>query len=134
MLYGHLPQVIGVVGAGQMGSGIAQVCASKGLDVLINDRSQELLERSMQSIRKSMQRLVQKGQLSKQNADEALGRVRTETSVDVSECSCYCCLGGWSGLNTSQSLFCTQDTTAYNIMISNMLIVCVCRGCAMLTL
>jgi 3-hydroxyacyl-CoA dehydrogenase len=39
MLYSHLPQVVGVVGAGQMGSGIAQICAMKGLDVIISDRS-----------------------------------------------------------------------------------------------
>lgn len=82
MLYGHLPQVIGVVGAGQMGSGIAQICATKGLDVLINDRSADLLDRSMQSIRKSLQRLTQKGSLSKETADEALGRIRTETSLE----------------------------------------------------
>lgn len=84
MLYGHLPQVIGVVGAGQMGSGIAQICATKGLDVLINDRSADLLDRSIQSIRKSLQRLTQKGSLSKATADEALGRIRTETSLEVS--------------------------------------------------
>jgi phosphoglycerate dehydrogenase-like enzyme len=39
MLYSHIPQVIGIVGAGQMGSGIAQVCATKGLDVVISDHS-----------------------------------------------------------------------------------------------
>lgn len=69
-----------------MGSGIAQVCASKGLEVLINDRSQELLDKSVQSIRKSLQRLTQKGQLSKQNADDALSKIRTDTSIDVSPC------------------------------------------------
>lgn len=84
MLYGHLPSVIGVVGAGQMGSGIAQVCATKGLDVLINDRSQDLLDRSIQSIRKSLQRLTQKGSMDKTTAEEALGRIKTETNLDVS--------------------------------------------------
>jgi 3-hydroxybutyryl-CoA dehydrogenase len=39
MLYSHIPQVVGIIGAGQMGSGIAQVCAAKGLDVIISDRS-----------------------------------------------------------------------------------------------
>jgi 3-hydroxybutyryl-CoA dehydrogenase len=38
-MYSHIPQVVGVVGAGQMGSGIAQVLAAKGLDVVISDRS-----------------------------------------------------------------------------------------------
>eukprot|EP00775_Hariotina_reticulata_P014291 gene14291-18_t len=82
MLYGHLPQIIGVVGAGQMGSGIAQVCAAKGLEVLITDRSQELLDRSVNSIRKSLQRLTHKGTLEKATADEAVSRIRTETSLD----------------------------------------------------
>ena len=38
-MYSHIPQVVGIVGAGQMGSGIAQVCATKGLDVIMSDRS-----------------------------------------------------------------------------------------------
>jgi hypothetical protein len=38
-MYSHIPQVVGIVGAGQMGTGIAQVCAMKGLDVIISDRS-----------------------------------------------------------------------------------------------
>ena len=38
-MYSHIPQVVGVIGAGQMGAGIAQVCAAKGLDVIISDRS-----------------------------------------------------------------------------------------------
>jgi 3-hydroxyacyl-CoA dehydrogenase len=87
-----LLQIIGVVGAGQMGSGIAQVCAAKGLEVLITDRSQELLDRSVNSIRKSLQRLTNKGTLEKTTADEALSRIRAESSLDVSASHSSCSL------------------------------------------
>jgi 3-hydroxybutyryl-CoA dehydrogenase len=84
MLYSHLPQVIGIVGAGQMGSGIAQVCAAKGLEVIITDRAHDLLERSVVSIRKQLNRLVQKGQLPADAAKESMERIRTESKLDVS--------------------------------------------------
>jgi len=82
MLYSHLPQVIGIIGAGQMGSGIAQVCASKGLEVIITDRAQDLLDRSVVSIRKQLNRLVQKGHLPADAAKESMERIRTEAKLD----------------------------------------------------
>jgi 3-hydroxybutyryl-CoA dehydrogenase len=83
MLYSHLPQVIGVVGAGQMGSGIAQVCAVRGLDVVLSDRTKDLLDFSMASVKKALQRQVNKGSLPAEAAKEALERIRTETSLEV---------------------------------------------------
>jgi hypothetical protein len=181
MLYSHLPQVVGIVGAGQMGSGIAQVrarvshslclhrrgararnktaaaagarstketksahaytplslvcrarttrahsrsrgtppphdkpaprtiiiiicapahtcdnkkvCAMKGLEVLLSDRSADILERGMTSIKKSLHRMVQKGAMPDEAAREALGKVKTVVELEVCVC-CACCGGG----------------------------------------
>eukprot|EP00882_Tetradesmus_deserticola_P001208 GHRQ01001306.1.p1 GENE.GHRQ01001306.1~~GHRQ01001306.1.p1 ORF type:complete len:300 (+),score=105.45 GHRQ01001306.1:336-1235(+) len=121
MLYGHLPQVIGVIGAGQMGSGIAQICATKGLDVLINDRSQDLLDKSMQSIRKSLQRLMQKGSLSKSTADEALGRIRTETSLESLRHADFVIEAVVEDEGVKRNIFQTLDkvTSVHTILASN---------------
>lgn len=58
---------IGVVGGGQMGSGIAQLAAVNGMDVWLHDTDVEALSRAKQSISDSIQRFVSKGQLSQVN-------------------------------------------------------------------
>lgn len=83
MLYSHIPQVVGVIGAGQMGSGIAQVCATKGLDVIISDRSSELLERGIGSIKRQLKRLVRKGEMAEGVAAEISARVRPEQQLEA---------------------------------------------------
>lgn len=57
-------KTIGVVGSGQMGSGIAQLAATHGFDVWVLDTDQDALSRATKSISSSIQRLVSKGQLS----------------------------------------------------------------------
>jgi 3-hydroxybutyryl-CoA dehydrogenase len=73
---------IGVVGAGTMGSGIAQVCAQAGLDVRLVDVAEPLLDRARRSIEKSLDTFVRKGKLSTTDRDDALGRVATATAID----------------------------------------------------
>lgn len=63
---------------------VPQVCAAKGLDVLLMDRNKDLLERGIVGIKKSLKRLNEKGQVTKEAAEEAIGRIRTETTMDVS--------------------------------------------------
>lgn len=82
MMYQQLPQIVGVVGAGQMGSGIAQVVASRGLQVLLNDRNQETLERGIGYIKKSIEKIVKKGSLSDVDATSALSRIHTTTAIE----------------------------------------------------
>lgn len=82
-MYSHIPQVVGVVGAGQMGSGIAQVLAAKGLDVVISDRSADVLDRGIASIKKQLKRLVRKGEIAEGIASEIAGRVRPETALEA---------------------------------------------------
>jgi 3-hydroxybutyryl-CoA dehydrogenase len=71
---------IGVVGAGIMGSGIAQVSAASGLEVVLVDVSDEALNRGLNNIGTSLDRLVKKEQLNSTQRDTVLGRIRTSTA------------------------------------------------------
>jgi 3-hydroxybutyryl-CoA dehydrogenase len=72
---------IGVVGAGQMGNGIAQVAATSGFPVLLQDVSDAALDRGMATITKSLGRLVAKGALAQADADATLARIRRTTDA-----------------------------------------------------
>ena len=72
-------RVIAVVGAGAMGSGIAQVAATSGFRVRLADVSAAALERAVASIRKSLSRLVKAGTISEADASGALSRIATTT-------------------------------------------------------
>lgn len=78
-------QVIGVVGAGTMGSGIAQVCAANGYQVRLVDVEQAALDRALASIRASVEKLHSKGKLSDAQRDAALSQITTGLDLlDVS--------------------------------------------------
>jgi len=72
---------IGVVGAGTMGTGIAQVAAVAGFDVVLNDVGDEFLEKSLKSIDKSLSKLIEKGKIEA-DKEETLGRIKTTTSLE----------------------------------------------------
>ncbi|GAA4539058.1 3-hydroxybutyryl-CoA dehydrogenase [Amycolatopsis samaneae] len=72
---------VGVVGAGLMGSGIAEVHAKAGLDVLVTEVNQPALDAGRARIEKSLQRGVKNGKLSAEDADAALGRLRFTTEI-----------------------------------------------------
>lgn len=74
---------IGVVGGGQMGGGIAEVCAKAGLDVVVREADQGLADGSRARIEKSMGRAVEKGKLSEDERDAALGRLTFVTELDA---------------------------------------------------
>lgn len=76
-------KTLGVVGAGQMGSGIAQVAALPGgLNIIMNDISDEFLRRGFDSISKSLDRMVAKEKLTADQKNEGLRRIRTTTSLE----------------------------------------------------
>jgi 3-hydroxybutyryl-CoA dehydrogenase len=68
--------LIGVLGCGQMGSGIAQVSATAGFPVVVRDTSAAYLDKGRVAIEKSTAKLVEKGKLATGDRDEALARVR----------------------------------------------------------
>jgi len=71
-----------VIGAGQMGSGIAQVCAQAGYTVILNDLKDEYIERGLAGIKKNLGRAVEKGRLEASAKDETLSRITTSTSLE----------------------------------------------------
>lgn len=75
-------KTIGVVGAGLMGNGIAQVTALAGFKVIMVDIADAALERGMATLSKSLDKLVDKQKLSPQDRDAALGRIQTTTAYD----------------------------------------------------
>jgi len=78
---------IGVVGAGQMGAGIAQVSACAGYSLTLVDINADVIESGVASIRSSLTRMVSKGRLDQKTSDEALGRIQTSLDLgDLAEC------------------------------------------------
>jgi len=73
---------VGVCGLGLMGSGIAQVAATSGFDVVAVEAVQPALEKGLTGIKKSLDRIVEKGTLDAQGRDAALGRLKTSTNVE----------------------------------------------------
>ncbi|HEX8119213.1 MAG TPA: 3-hydroxyacyl-CoA dehydrogenase NAD-binding domain-containing protein, partial [Pyrinomonadaceae bacterium] len=76
-----MSELIGVVGAGTMGNGIAQVAARAGYEVVLRDVSGEFLERGMKAIDKSLQRDVDKERLKEEEKRTIVGRIRTTTAL-----------------------------------------------------
>ncbi|MFM1931719.1 MAG: 3-hydroxybutyryl-CoA dehydrogenase [Bacteroidota bacterium] len=73
---------IGVIGAGAMGSGIAQVAATHGHSVVLSDTSQVQLDKSKQSLAVVLGKLVEKGKMSREQADEIAGRIRYAVQLE----------------------------------------------------
>ncbi len=74
-------QRVGVVGFGQMGSGIAQICAQAGLDTLVREVDQSLVDKGFQRVDGSLARLVRSGRATEDDAKAARGRLRGTTSL-----------------------------------------------------
>jgi len=74
---------VGVIGAGQMGSGIAQVCAVAGLSVAISDINADQLAKSLANIAKNLDRQIAKGKLTVEEKDAAMARIRTATDMAI---------------------------------------------------
>lgn len=72
---------VGVVGAGLMGSGIAEVCARAGLDVLVTEANGPALDAGRARIESSLDRAVSKGKMSQEDRDAAAGRLRYTTDI-----------------------------------------------------
>lgn len=76
---------VGVIGAGTMGSGIAQVFAQNGYEVVLVDVEQRLIDNGLATIKKSLDKLVEKGKVDSQSAQETIRRITP--SLDLAACS-----------------------------------------------
>jgi 3-hydroxybutyryl-CoA dehydrogenase len=79
-------KTIGVVGAGQMGNGIAQVAAQSGLGAVMSDIADSFVQKGLSTISKNLDRMVEKGKIPSQKKDEILGRIKGTVQVkDMAE-------------------------------------------------
>jgi 3-hydroxybutyryl-CoA dehydrogenase len=74
-------KTIGVVGAGQMGNGIAQVAAHSGFRVVMSDIADSFVQKGLSTISKNLDRMVEKGKIPSQKKDEIMGRVKGTIQV-----------------------------------------------------
>lgn len=78
---------VGVVGCGQMGSGITQVCAQSGYQVIVSEINNEFLNKGLSSINSSLTKGVEKGKITQQDKDSALSRIKGTTDLkDFGDC------------------------------------------------
>lgn len=76
-------KTVGVVGSGQMGNGIAQVCAANGVDVVMYDISTEALEKGMATISSSCERLIKKEKMDEAGKTELLSKIVSSTDMEA---------------------------------------------------
>jgi 3-hydroxybutyryl-CoA dehydrogenase len=76
---------VGVVGAGQMGAGIAQVAAMNGFSVILNDVSEAYLKGGIERIEKSLSSFLKKGRITEEEKEAALGRIQTTLEIKAFE-------------------------------------------------
>jgi len=83
-----MSEIIGVVGSGTMGNGIAQTAATKGFDVIVCDIKDEFLQKAIGNIEKSLDRFVKKETMSEDDKKSALGKIKTTTNLeDLKDCA-----------------------------------------------
>jgi len=105
-------KTIGVVGAGTMGNGIAQVFAQAGFTVRLVDVAQPMLERARHTIEKSLARLVEKEKLAAAARDAALSRVLTTTTLDALADADYIVEAIVEQADAKRALFASLDALA----------------------
>ncbi|MCX7774688.1 MAG: 3-hydroxybutyryl-CoA dehydrogenase [Spirochaetaceae bacterium] len=103
-------QKIGIVGSGTMGSGIAQVAAHAGsFEVLLCDVEQRFLDRGMETIRKGLSRIVQKGGMDEQGMQAVLARITTTTDLTALAQTDFIIEAASENLQIKEKIFRTLD-------------------------
>jgi 3-hydroxybutyryl-CoA dehydrogenase len=100
---------VGVIGAGTMGNGIAQVFAQSGFDVILQDVSAPALDRARATIDKSLGKFVEKGKLTADARDASLARLSTDTTVDALASADYVVEAIIENLDAKRALFAQLD-------------------------
>lgn len=116
-----MSELIGVIGAGTMGNGIAQVAARAGYEVVLRDVSEEFLERGMKAINSSLQRDVDKERLKEEEKRAIVGRIRMTTAVSDLSGAGFVIEAIYENLEAKQAVFRELDETcgAEAILASN---------------
>lgn len=84
----RIPSLVGVIGAGTMGLGIAELLATKKIPVLLTDTSQGALNSALSRMKASLEQHARKGRIGKEDVEPAMGRVKVEKG-----------LGGFGGVD-----------------------------------
>ncbi|MDN4492084.1 3-hydroxybutyryl-CoA dehydrogenase [Ureibacillus aquaedulcis] len=105
-------QKVMVVGAGQMGSGIAQVCAQAGFDVKLNDMKQEFFDRGLGVITKNLARDVEKGRKTEEEKEAILGRITMSLSLEDAQDADLVIEAATENMEIKQSIFRDLDGIA----------------------
>ena len=77
-----MEKIIGVIGAGTMGNGIAQTAAAAGYHVILQDVQESFLQKGLDNIQRNLNRSVEKGKLSSEEAEQTLGRVQGTIHIE----------------------------------------------------
>jgi 3-hydroxybutyryl-CoA dehydrogenase len=114
-------QTVGVVGAGTMGNGIAQVFAQAGFAVRLVDVAQPMLDRARASIEKSLAKLVERGRLTAADRDASFSRITCATKVDALGDADYVVEAIVENVEAKRGLFTSLDalTEPHTILASN---------------
>lgn len=102
-------QTVMVIGAGQMGSGIAQVCAQAGYSVILNDIKQEFYERGLQTITKNLTRDVEKERKTAQEKEAILSRITMSLSLEDAKDADIIIEAAVEEMNLKKELFAELD-------------------------
>ena len=116
-----MTEIIGVVGAGTMGSGIAQVAARAGFDVVLQDVSNEFVSRGLNVIDKNLQRDIEKERLNLSQKEEILRRIKTTTHFETLKTAAIAIEAVTEDLHVKSDVFRTLDaiTPPEAILASN---------------
>ncbi|MGG0239512.1 3-hydroxybutyryl-CoA dehydrogenase [Bacillus rhizoplanae] len=114
-------QSIVVIGSGQMGSGIAQVCAMAGYDVYMQDLKQEQLDRGMGIITKNLSRQVEKGRMSEEDKQATLNRLTATLTLDCVKEADLVIEAAVERMDIKKQIFANLDTLApeHTILATN---------------
>lgn len=114
-------QKVMVVGAGQMGSGIAQVCAQAGFDVTLNDIKEEFVQRGLGVITKNLSRDVEKGRKTEEEKQTILNRISSSVDLKDAHDADIIIEAATENMDIKQSIFRELDAIApkHAILASN---------------
>jgi len=104
-------KVFGVVGAGQMGNGIAHVAAAAGLTVIMNDVNKDFVEKGLRTIDKNLDRAVSKGKMSQDEKTEILARIKGSTDLADFQSADFVVEAIIEDLDLKKKVFSTLDDT-----------------------